>query len=587
LSKRRIGPMNHRWASGLALLGSLTQVLGCDAQLGGEPIGDGAPEVMNPGGGGHENREVDPESGAASIQITGGGVAIGGDPNACDGGVSVGFGGLRRVTRLEYNNLVQELFAESRDVASSFSEDGKLGNFSVNVEFPVSELQVQQYFEVGESVAAQAAGVMGEWMPCDASTQGEDECARETIESLGKRTFRRPLSDEEVEKYFGVYSGAKEGASYEDGIRVLLEAMLNSPYFLYHLEFGLPDPGAPGVIELSPFEVASRLSFFFWRGAPDLELMAAAEAGELSTPEQIEVQALRMVNHARAAETVRTFHREWLHLKTPPAGDEHEALMAAANADTLLTAEDLILAEGGTLSELFTVSSGFLNDVTSDIYGSSIDESGREVQGYKKTELNASERSGLLARAGFLNSNSPPTGRGKFIREEVLCGYIPPPPPTVDPALPEPIPGANPRDQWLAHVENASCGTCHRLMDPLGFAFDHYDEEGRWRDSVVAGENTWPVQDDGEIVSTSDIDGQFDGGQELQARLSESVDTRACFTFQWMRFATGREPSNEDACSLYVANDLFAQSGYNIRELMLAVTKTDAFRFRKTQGESQ
>jgi len=552
----------------LCLIGALGATA-CQAELGA--------------GGATANGDIDDSigDGAPGNLPQVGGVVV--DPKACDAGLNVTFGGLKRVTKPQYNRMVRDLLGDERDLSQDFGFDSKLGNFSVNLDV-VSEIQVEQYFQVAEEAAVEAVANQDRWLICGAG-QAEDACVRDAIATLGRRAYRRPLEAREVEGLFEIYAAAKLGDGYSNGLKVLLEALLTSPEFLYHFEFGVPQPGDEQIAPLSNLEMASRLAQFLWQSIPDDELMDSAEQGGLSTVEGIRTQAERMLSDVKARQVIGLFHQQWLRLGETTELDGEETASASAIEDTLRTVESVVIDDQGSLSDLLTVSYGFLDETTKELYGVHSSPIAQGTDGYDKYALNPDERGGILARAGFLGSNSPPSGRGKLIREQLLCGIIPPPPPNVDTSLPEVEPGTPPRAQWEIHVENPGCGACHRLMDPLGFAFDHYDHEGAWRDTV--GDGMWPVEDDGEIVSTTDIDGAFVGGQELQARLSESVDVRACVTYQWIRFATGRNPGEEDACSISVASESFQNSDFSIRELLLSVTATDAFRFRRTEGVAQ
>lgn len=501
-------------------------------------------------------------------------VPIAGDIAACEKGENAAFGGLRRITRVEYQNLVSQLFNDPTFNSSNLGADGKLGNFSVNVEVPVSGLQVDQYMEVGRAVAQDAAANLARWAPCSSP---DSDCVSKIIDQVTSRAYRRPLSLPERDRLMLIYENAAGG--FSTAVATVLQAVLSSPNFLYHLEFGSDQPLPNGVVPLTSYEIAARLSFFLWRSAPDLELLNAAAANQLQTPEQIEAQARRMLQDPRAKDAVGRFHLEWLKLAYPEPGSAGEAEAIAAIEDTVRTVTELTYAENGDFKDLFFVSYGYLNDLTKNLYGvaGSPVEIGND--GFDKFLLDPVQRGGILSRAGFLSFNTPPSGRGKFIREQLLCGEIPLPPADFIPEIGEGDPNDPPRMRWIEHVSNPACGACHRLMDPLGFGFDHYDDEGMWRDMI----GSWPVDATGEIVETSDIDGHFDGHVQLQQILSSSTDTRACYAVQWFRFAIGREPGVEDSCSLAEINQLAAVNDYNIRDVMIAITQSDAFRFRRAE----
>jgi hypothetical protein len=472
------------------------------------------------------------------------------------------------------------LLGETRDVAAAFGKDGTLGRFSVNSETPVSELQVEQYMEAAKSVAVLAVQSLPTLLPCDPTVGGEDACAREFLSRFSRRAFRRPLLTEELENITAVYQATRVSTDFGHGIQVALERVLQSPHFLYHLELGT-EPGGSGVVPLTPHEQAARLSFFLWQSAPDDELMAAADAGALATAEAVATQALRMLKDERAVRTLRTFHAEWLGLSELEA--HHDASLAhSMREETLRTLDEIVWRGTGQLHDYFSATGAYLDGPLRELYG--ISDPAADPSLFTQYELDPATRAGILTRAGFLAGNSPPSGRGKFIRTELLCGAIPPPPAGVSTDLPESQPDEPPRKRWERHVSDPQCGGCHRLMDLLGFGFENYDEHGRYRSMY----GDFPVDASGEIVATTDIDGAFAGAQQLQAKLATSADVRACMTHQWFRFALGRDPRQDlDKCSLKQVNATFAASGYKIQDLMLAVTQSDSFRHRRTEGAAQ
>lgn len=506
-------------------------------------------------------------------------VPIAGDIFACEQGEDAAFGGLKRITRTEYQNLVSQLFNVPNFNSDNLGTDGRLANFSLNVETPISPLQTDQYMEVGEQVAQDAAANWQSWAPC---SDQNDQCVGQIIDQVVSRAYRRPVTAQERDRLMGIYRNAS-GGGFQSSIKTMLHAVLTSPNFLYHLEFGNDDQSlANGVVPLTSYEIAARLSFFLWRSAPDAALLQAAAADQLQTPEQIAVHARRMLQDERARSAVGLFHLEWLKLSYPEPGSAGEAQAIAAIEDTVRTVTELTYADNGDFSDLFFVSYGYLDEHTKGLYEVTGSPVAMGSDGFEKYALDPMRRGGILSRAGFLTFNSPPSGRGKFIREQLLCGVIHAPPADVVPTLPEGNPEDPPRVRWQEHVVNPSCGGCHELMDPLGFGLDNFDTDGKWRDRYGFMDN-WDVDATGHIIATSDINGHFDGHLELQEILSTSADTRACYAVQWFRFAIGRNPGWEDSCSLAEINQLAAANDYNIRDVMIAITQSDAFRYRRAE----
>jgi hypothetical protein len=196
---------------------------------------------------------------------------------------------------------------------------------------------------------------------------------------------------------------------------------------------------------------------------------------------------------------------------------------------------------------------------------------------FARTSLDPTQRSGLLTQASLMTAFASPAGsspikRGKWVRVRMLCQDLPDPPANVPPPAP-PQAGVSTRERFAMHTSDPGCSGCHHLIDGLGFGLEHYDGVGAYRtmDQGV------PVDATGEVNTTEDIDGDYDGAPELAARLARSAQVRDCAPTQWLRYAMARRETADDTCSLVALRDAFAASGGDLRELMVALTQTDAF----------
>jgi len=204
--------------------------------------------------------------------------------------------------------------------------------------------------------------------------------------------------------------------------------------------------------------------------------------------------------------------------------------------------------------------------------------------GFERVELDPAERAGLLTMGSLLTINAhsnqtSPVHRGKLVREAFLCDIMPLPPPDVMITVPTPDPDSTARERFAEHSKNPTCKACHELMDPIGFGFENYDAVGRFR----ALENGAAIDASGSIIQ-SDIDGEFDGAVELAHKLTGSNDVRDCYATQWFRYASGRGETHADKCSTTALRERFKASGGDIKELLVALTQTDAFLYRKAGG---
>jgi hypothetical protein len=504
-------------------------------------------------------------------------------------GIVPGKSPIRRMTRFEYNNTVRDLLGDDSQPASAFvPEEEAMGFDNQATALGVTQILAEQYMVAAEKIAASAAKQMDQLLPCDPVKDGETVCAKKFIETFGKRAYRRPLTADEADRLFTkVFAWGLKERDFSMGIQLVIQAMLQSPHFLYRVEFGMPDPVEGDVVPLTHHEIASRLSYMLWGTMPDDELFAAADAGKLGTKEEVAAQARRMLDDPRAHQAVANFHAQWLGLthldnvnkdpKTYPRYNEE--LRPLWRQETLAFLDDVIFQGDGKVSTLFTAPYTMMNADLAAFYDV---EGGPSGDAFEKVSLDPEKHAGFLTQASILAANakpnqSSPVHRGKFVRERLLCQTLPPPPNNVVITPPEVTPDATTRERFTEHSTNPACSYCHKKMDPIGFGFEHYDGVGLWRDT----DQGQPVDDSGEIVETRGIDGPFKGVVELSRKLAQSEEVRQCVATQWFRFAYGRVEGEDDQCSMGQLQEAFAASGYDVKELLVALTQTDAFRYRR------
>ncbi|MCA9581423.1 MAG: DUF1592 domain-containing protein [Myxococcales bacterium] len=518
----------------------------------------------------------------------------------CEGPLDPGPAPIRRLTRQEYSNTIFQLLGDNSRPGDAFVPDGEALGFSNQaVALSTSSLLVQQWADAAEHLSDTHADGLLEKMSGCSGTVDETKCnaaVSSWVASFGKRAYRRPLTTEEVASHVDLFkAGAALDGGYDprEGIRLSLEAMLQSPHFLYRVEFGEGNPVEGDVVALSSWEIATRLSYLMWNTMPDVALFEAAEADELRTPEQIEAQARRMVVAPRAREAVKNFHREWLEIdeieriagsgKDPEFyPDYSDDLLPLLEEETEKFLDYAIFEADASVETIFTAPYTLMNKQLAEFY----DMAGPEGDEFEVVELDPTIYSGVLTQAGLLAlhakpDRSSPIHRGIFVREALLC-QTPPSPPDNVPPPPEVDRMKTTREQFAMHTESTTCNSCHRLFDPIGLGFEHFDGMGRYR------EDEWgfPIDARGEIVETKDANGPYEGVIELGQKLSESEQVRECVSTQWFRFSYGRAETEEDACSIATIQQQFAAANYDIKELLVALTKTPAFRYRHGVGDS-
>ena len=328
--------------------------------------------------------------------------------------------------------------------------------------------------------------------PGAATPSAEEACAREILRSLARRAYRRPVSGAEVEALLQAYHEGRRERDFEAGIERGLETLLAMPQFLLRVE-ARPVDAQPGAVHaLSDLELASRLSFFLWRSLPDDELIDLGASGRLSDPAMLSAQVRRMLSDRRATRFMNDFVGQWLQMRDIQSHDPDGRLFPAFD-DTLRAAmvrETEIFFQSQVrgdrpIPELLAADYTFLNEQLARHYG--VDD----VYGshFRRVPWNDDRRHGLLGHASLLTVTSYANRtsvvlRGKWVLEALL-GAPPPPAPANVPPLDE-SDAARPtslRERMEAHRQNPVCATCHRRMDPLGFALENFDAIGRWRDS--------------------------------------------------------------------------------------------------------
>lgn len=489
---------------------------------------------------------------------------------------------VRLLTRYEYDNTVRDLLGVDAGLARQMfppenAADGWENGTDSHVANP---LLVRKYLEVSQEVTTRylEGGTPTELTAC---ASDDVACVDDYVRDFLTRAFRRPPTDDELAIYRQTIVDARAEWGIDGAAEVFVASVLNSPQFLYRVTIpaGQGDVGTPEPV--SDWEMASRLSYFVWGSMPDAELFAAAEAGELRTEEQIRTQTERLLDDERSLELVGEFYRQWLEVdsldtmvKDSAVVEAYDARMAHAWKESLDTFVREIHANDGTLEDLLTANQVYLNEDIKHLYA--VDA---EIDGMTRIELES--RSGLLSQPALMailaypNQGSP-IHRGIFVREQLLCQHLSAPP-DMNLQPPDPDPNATTRERFAQHTEDASCAGCHVLIDPLGFGFENYDAVGRFR-QVENGKN---VDNSGRLVAMRDpaLDGPFHGVDELSQRLATAREVQDCVAQKWVTFALGATPAGDNLCAMQRVQEKFAVEGGSFREMVVAITTSDAFRF--------
>ena len=390
--------------------------------------------------------------------------------------------------------------------------------------------------------------------------------------------------DEEITHWLGLYNAQRDpavGASFEEAIRGVTVALLQSPNFNYRRELA---PGAAikdgSFVRFNSHEMASRLSYSFWASMPDARLFELADANKLLSPQAVQQEARRLLVDPKAKDVYTDFASQWLNLApvvsavkgtglnfTPEIG---KAMLAASGAFV----SDIFMAPNATglMDQLFTSTKSYADGPLAAIYGLP----GVTGSALSPVTLDSKQRAGLFTQLAFLTMHgdaegSFPTRRGAEVVRRVFCQEIELPPDMVVPDVKPPTPGVTTRQRFAEHSKNA-CATCHVLFDPIGFAFENYDGVGRYRTT----DNDQPVDASGTMQLTSGTV-TFKDAVELMPALAATEEVRSCMATQWMRYLLRREETKGDMPSLETVQKAFRGSSYDMRELLVAIVSSDAF----------
>jgi hypothetical protein len=413
-------------------------------------------------------------------------------------------------------------------------------------------------------------------LPCGQAPAAEAEqskCAQDFIQKFGLRAFRRPLTSEETTAYVGLYTQQRTEVKHDfvNAIRVVMTALMLSPNFIYRWETATQTIKRDGkYLRFNSYELASRLSYMVYASMPDEGLFTAAAGDKLSSPDQIEQEVRRMLKDPKAKDGFGDFIHQWLVVSDLPdqrKGQQYTVYTPAVPGALLAEARDslaAVMGGDGKLATLFTMKPSSANADVAKIY---------QVGGAKAV------RAGILTQGAFLASHAKadethPVGRGNTIAERVLCKDLPPPPDDI-PQPKDPAPNLSTRERFEDHSTNPCARSCHSIIDPLGFAFENYDAISAWRDT-----------DGGKPVNSADqleLDGKvqkFTNGVELSALISTSKEAGDCLARQWLRYTLRRKEISGDAASLLTAREAFTKSGFDMRELLVALSRTASFTHR-------
>jgi hypothetical protein len=534
-----------------------------------------------------------------------GAVFIGSGLAACgggnDGGPGPNSGGgpppepvpIRRLTNAEYLASAADLFPGFPLPELSFVPDTRvLGFLNVSSSQTGSLVRMEQYEAAALKIAAAVTSDPSALTGCDAASAGEAGCTQPYLYDLAKRAYRRPLIDEEKDALWSLFLNPDNG-DYPSRLAMAIAGVLLSPNFSFRPELGDSKRQRPdGILPLTPWEVATRLSYFINGSAPDAELTAAADGGRLVTVSDMSAQARRLLALPRSQANLVQMHEMWLRVDSVSSlardAAKYPALTPGLPLDmaqeTRLFLQNVMFGQEGTFSELLLAPYTFGNAAIAALYGAPA-----PATDWDRIDLDPAKRSGLLTQASLLanlakdvsDDGGTPIGtsvhRGKFVLEQLLCRTMSPPSAEIQAMFPRQDFSKTAREASTEHRVSAVCAGCHDSLDPLGLPFEHYDALGQWRDT----DRGTPIDTTGSIT-TDGADGNpktvsFDGVPELSRIVAELPEARACYLSQWFRFSTGKLNADTDKAYIDWLTTRFAPDK-KLVDLMVDLVTSDSFR---------
>jgi len=516
--------------------------------------------------------------------------SAGGNGNGTGGG-SVGPGNLstasasvaRRLSRTELTNLVRDVFGDDSGSPAKFLAEDQYGPFDNDYTLQhASGALIESLEAMADDVADRAvsAANRAKVVPCTPTGPGDAACLRRTIETVGQKLYRRPLSEEQITAYLTLQSYATEVNAdvphdFYTAVNLVLRSMLQDPEVLYRIETGTPS-GEPGIFKLDNYELASRLSFLLWGSGPDDALLDQAKAGALLDASSRATEASRMLGDPHARAQLERFHAMWLGYRAIPATAD---LAAAFSMETNKLIDKVVFDQPSSYLDLFTSTQTYVNATLAAQYGLTPPASGEGWVSYVDDK-----RAGILSHGSVLAafskfSDTSPTQRGIFVQTRLLCNKVGNPPANVNvdqpPAAPDKVCKL---DRYDAHRTLASCAGCHSQLDPIGYGLENYDIGGKYRTHDDAHAECI-LPDKGELPGF----GEFSGPGQLGRLLVDGGKIEQCFVQQLLTYAVGRELRAEESATKDALLASFKGDAYDLQTLLKTYVSDERFALRQEE----
>lgn len=501
--------------------------------------------------------------------------------NPCAGAQDPGSAPMRRLTRQEFEHAIGELFEGIALTHDGLPEDERIGSFAINARAKVTVQYVDAFRAIAEELALTLRDEEERWLGCGDASDAR-ACTQGFLATFLPRLFRRAPRQDESARVMALYDLGAEDGSHQEGVRLMMEALLQSPSFLY--TYTMPSGTQPGVEALDDMQIAQRMATLLWRGIPDDELLLAVARGELSDTASRRRHAERMIDDPRARVALNDMVLQWFRVDALST----ESLGQIANPDTLQRAmrreserlvDHVMWQEDADYRLLLTAPYTFVDEAMITHYRLDTDMLTEEVQpGVYRVTLPG--RRGILTHASVLAHESDVIHRGKRIRNNLLCDDIPGPGDDIDTESIPTFATESERSKAENRMSTQPCSACHLQTDNIGLVFDRFDALGVSRVEDTHGN---AVSSLGEIRHTLDINGPIDDVAQLVESLARSRDVQQCVAENLFTYSFARASEPIDACTLSTIEEALVIHDGNLKLALLSVIDTPTFTTTRKQ----
>ena len=504
---------------------------------------------------------------------------------------------IRRLSKVEYGNTLQDLYGVNPSIANSLPDE-VMGESFLN---SISPLQSELFLEIANQVIDQVVSPKGK-PPTDVQKRlfGDTPCnvdeyqkaARRVARSLARDAYRRPPTEAELDVLVGIFALArKNNQDYASSLGLMCKAILVSPQFLFITPAVKIDSQDP-IVPLDDYQLASRLSYLLWSAPPDAQLSALADQGELHKPEVLRAQVERLLKQPRSRALFDGFGAQWLGVGDlesqtfdPDAFPQMTpSLRKAMLAEVRLFFESIV-RENQSVLRFVDSDYTYLNEPLAKLYGLEQSVPGPTM---RRVSLKNPNRGGILGMPATLATTSfpdrtSPVRRGVWVLEQILGERIPPPPPDV-PELeeqkqdPKNKNGLTLRQRTELHQSKVTCANCHKVFDPIGFGLENFDAIGRWREKDDLG---LAIDSAGKLPSGE----SFSNPAELKGLLAKrEAELARNLTERLMAYAVGRQLEGYDEIVIDQLMVKIAADHYRVRTIIIEVITSYLFTHRRVKG---